>query len=321
MLTIIGTEPDGKLKVRCECGRELLMTSNAYKLKGRKLLCGLCQPDGTEDLTGRKFGMLTVLERTVNSFSGYSQWICKCDCGNVVTRLTSTLMLEEYNHNCGCLNIPETPSPLKFRPYRIYRGMVERCTNPNHTSYPNYGGRGIKVCDRWLESFDNFWEDMREGYSDDLSLDRINNDGDYEPGNCRWATAKQQSRNQRTNRRITTAIGTKIVAEQAEIARVRRDRVYNRLNYGIPEELAITPVENLKKQDAINLQHLYNGETTIVSADEAKKMVEVMGMADVQAKAIKDWGIGPDEIILGDEHEVDGLKVAPLGENVLLKKE
>lgn len=130
MLTLIGTEPDGKLKVRCECGRELVVTKNAFRNRGKKLLCGLCQPDGTEDLTGRKFGMLTVIERTVNSVSGYPQWICQCDCGNVVNRLGTTLLIEKLNHNCGCLNIPETPSLFRNPQYVRYRGGNCRIKKP-----------------------------------------------------------------------------------------------------------------------------------------------------------------------------------------------
>ena len=299
MVSLIGEEK-GKLRVRCECGREFLVTKSLYKKREDNLLCGLCKPDGQKDLSGCVFDRLTVIKRVVNTEGGSAQWLCRCICGNEVTR-TSTGLLRGKNHSCGCHLPPVAPSPFKVRPYRIYYGMIKRCEDPKSQAYHNYGGRGIKVCDRWKESFDNFWEDMKDGYRDDLQLDRINNNGNYELGNCRWATPKQNSRNKRTNHVIKTALGEMTVVEQTEIARVNPPEVYRRLTLGMPEELAIVPKQTANKNDIPALKHLYAGDATIVAPEEAEKIKGIIKTAEIQAKAVKDWGIGPDEIILADE--------------------
>ena len=119
--------------------------------------------------------------------------------------------------SCGC-SLGEghiTHGMTGSRPYRIWQGMVERCRNSNLDQYKNYGGRGIRVCERWRKSFAAFWKDVRSGYRDDLSLDRFpDNDGNYEPGNVRWATPKMQSNNRRTNI-IVVVNGQKMTLKEA----------------------------------------------------------------------------------------------------------
>ena len=105
--------------------------------------------------------------------------------------------------------------PSHSRQYRIWNGMISRCHNPNRKDYPNYGGKGIRVCDKW-KTFNGFWEDMSLGYSETLQIDRIDGTKGYEPGNCRWATPKQQQRNRRSNVVIDTPKGRMTLVEASE---------------------------------------------------------------------------------------------------------
>ena len=153
-----------------------------------------------KDLTGMRFGRLTVLE-FVPTEGSYSYWLCKCDCGNTKT-IESYNLRSGHTTSCGCfhrsmfLKSVQTHKSTKTRLYKIYIGMKTRCYNKNSKSFHRYGGRGIKICDEWLKNFSVFsdWS-LANGYSDDLSIDRIDTDGNYEPSNCRWVDTKTQSNN------------------------------------------------------------------------------------------------------------------------------
>lgn len=154
------------------------------------------------ELTGQQFGRLTVLYKTLErNYAGSVMWFCKCTCNN--TLLVSSCNLSTgKTKSCGCLNMERIVTHgLSGSPeYTAWEGIIQRCTNPNVKNYYNYGGRGISVCDRWLKSFENFYADMGPRPSDDHSIDRYpNNDGNYEPGNCKWSTSKEQLNNRRNN--------------------------------------------------------------------------------------------------------------------------
>lgn len=200
------------------------------------------------DLTGKRFGMLTVLERADKTKSG-TKWLCRCDCGQTCCVLPNNLRGGRQK-SCGCLR-RRTPlnrthgDSRSVRLYRIWSDMKTRCCNPSMKSYALYGGRGINVCTEWANSYEAFrdWS-LRSGYVDDLSLDRIDNDGNYEPTNCRWATREQQSNNRRSNRLITANGSTKTMAEWARESGIRYTRIYKRLKRGWSEEKAVlTPVK------------------------------------------------------------------------------
>lgn len=152
------------------------------------------------DLTDKIFGRLTVKEKYKHSKSSRIKWICLCDCGSECTIAGQELKRGE-TESCGCIrrekNNRYSHGMVDTRPYIIWANMKQRCLNHNHHSYPDYGGRGITIDERWLNSFESFWEDMEDGYSAGLTLDRKNNDLGYGPDNCRWVTWIVQANNRR----------------------------------------------------------------------------------------------------------------------------
>lgn len=157
------------------------------------------------NLLGQVFGKLTVTSsadpRVRKDGRKSTRWKCLCACGsNKEIVVEGSNLTTGHTKSCGCLRKEhKTTHGLSSHPlYGVGMKMKDRCYNPQHMSYENYGGRGIKVCDRWLESFENFYNDVLEGYSEGLQLDRRNNDGNYEPENTRWVTNQQNQMNKRS---------------------------------------------------------------------------------------------------------------------------
>lgn len=175
------------------------------------------------DLVGTRYGRWVVLRR-----SGMQYCICRCECGIEKEVLISNLRRGK-SLSCGCLarelasfrsknaaTHGHTRDHSMTPEYRAWHSMKRRCTRPTSPEYANYGGRGIKVCERWINSFEAFLSDMGLRPSSIHSLERINNDGNYEPGNCKWATLKEQHRNTRRTARMTYRGETLSIAEWAE---------------------------------------------------------------------------------------------------------
>lgn len=210
------------------------------------------------DLTGQRFGRLTVIEKSPSRRGDKTWWSCKCDCGSTL-EVWSVYLRNGTTKSCGCLNREMCSARLKAyrkrngadgrsktRLHSIWAGMKERCLSPGSHAYALYGGRGITVCDEWRNSFDAFrdWA-LTHGYSEDLSIDRIDVDGDYCPENCRWADAITQSNNTRCNHMLTYSGRTMSVSRWAVEIGISRGTLVSRLSAGWSVQQAIeTPVEH-----------------------------------------------------------------------------
>lgn len=206
------------------------------------------------DLTGQRFSRLTVQARSpINDSRGKSMWHCLCDCGQATTVCGSAL-IQGNTKSCGCLKHEASVANgkakrrhgmTKSKVWICWDSMLQRCNNPKHKSYPQYGGRGIAVCERW-HVFENFYEDM--GEPNELTLDRIDVNGNYEKSNCRWATLKEQGRNTRANRLLTFQGETKPLSYFTEKFGLRKNLIRERLQRGwTVEDAILQPDAKLKR--------------------------------------------------------------------------
>ena len=243
-LTVIGPDPNKKRYwlCRCVCGNTL-STFSGNLTRGLTKSCGclnkeLASERNLMDLTGKKFGRLTVIERSPdNSKNGQPKWICKCDCGKITT-VGGWNLRSGQTRSCGCLskevsgerikelhkkfpNHVEYNSPEELTLARVRNSMMQRCYNPNNKSHYRYGERGITICDEWRNSTREFidWA-LSHGYAPGLTIDRIDNDGPYCPENCRWTTKVVQANNRSSNMFLTVDGVSHTLADWARLCNI-----------------------------------------------------------------------------------------------------
>ncbi len=191
------------------------------------------------DLTNMRFDRLLVVKKSSNK-NKKVMWECLCDCGNLKIISGHNLRLG-ITKSCGCLQketvgeqsriINKKHGFSRTKLYGIWKGMRQRCYNKRSIKYKDYGGRGISICDEWMKDFINFREwAIKNGYKENLSIDRKDVNGNYEPSNCRWATAKQQVRNTRVNHLLTYNGETKTIVEWSEIVGILPDTIQKRIS-------------------------------------------------------------------------------------------
>lgn len=190
-----------------------------------------------DNFIGEKFGRLTVIESAGKNEYGHLIYRCLCDCGNE-TVVVGRSLKAGYTKSCGCYRKEVTSANKTIhghryeRTYGIWKNMIARCENPNSTNYSRYGERGITVCDDWHNDYDTFYEwAMANGYSDDLSIDRINNDGNYSPENCRWTDIVTQANNTRRNHLVTYNGITHTLSEWSRLLDIPKETLRYRVNH------------------------------------------------------------------------------------------
>lgn len=193
-----------------------------------------------DDLTGKRFGRLTVKElNEISTFLGVTSitWKCICDCGKEII-VSKNSLLDGSARSCGCLKKLKRygsglPKTINKKLYGVWVNINQRCLNPKNKDYKYYGARGIKVCDEWIADFENFYNwSISNGYKENkhLSIDRIDVNGNYEPSNCKWIPLKEQSKNRRNNVLITYKGETHCISEWARITGLSNKTIRYRLN-------------------------------------------------------------------------------------------
>ncbi|MEN6618167.1 MAG: hypothetical protein ABFC28_01485 [Rikenellaceae bacterium] len=209
-----------------------------------------------KDMTGRKFGKLTVIGYSHSDKYGNAHWFCKCDCGNETIANGKGLRCGDTK-SCGCAKIERAKTMStkhglrKTRLYTIWANMKARCLNPKSTSYERYGGRGVEICEEWVNDFVVFYDwAMKNGYDDKLTIDRINSDGNYEPLNCRWATIQEQANNKRSSCLIVYKGERKTIAQWATLLDISEIALRHRIDRCWSIEKAFsTPIADTRKFD------------------------------------------------------------------------
>lgn len=212
-----------------------------------------------KEIIGKRFGYLTILKTFKGQYKRHYYAECKCDCGKfIIRRIDSLKRYVSENTSCGCVSYKDnkrvTHNLSKCRLYRIYSGLKQRCYYKKHKDYKEYGGRGIKVCSEWLSDFMNFYNwAINNGYNENLTIDRINVNGNYEPDNCRWITEAEQHYNTRRNRTYTYNGETHCIEDWCKIYKIKRSCLYSRLvDYKWDIEKALTTPPRKKRN--INLR-------------------------------------------------------------------
>lgn len=201
-----------------------------------------------KDLTGQRFNKLTVIKYAGKKGNGKKKlchWLCKCDCGNRVV-VARNHLANGHTKSCGCYKLKRTSESHTIHgkhgtsEYIVWCNIKNRCYNKKNKSYPRYGKRGIIVCGHWLHSFESFYNDMGNKPSPRHTIERIDNNGNYEPSNCKWVTIKEQCNNRHNNRYITIDNETKTLAQWCRKYDIRYSTVHSRLTLGWSIEKALT---------------------------------------------------------------------------------
>ena len=255
---------------------------------------------------GSVFGKLTVVG--FYQFNNGARIVrmadCKCSCGN-------TLSVEKYNlggntkqcKDCAVLSRREKKTlhgssyafrhenPIGYNCYTRWQSMKRRCYTPSDRAFNRYGGRGIKVCDRWLESYDNFLSDMGLPPTKDHQIDRVDNDGNYEPGNCRWVSRTENARNKSSNRNITAFGETKTLAEWSSEIGVKRETIARRLNSGSSPEEALS--SNIRRPGKVRIVICPHGSFETISDCARALGMSISGVHNrVNSKSYPEWNYG-----------------------------
>lgn len=225
---------------RCDCGEEVVVEGQSLR-KGVSRSCGcLVREENASrnafNRLGERHGRLLVIQRLPHKTNAKLKWLCLCDCGKV-TRVSADNLRIDRTGSCGCLRVKHGKSGSPE--LNIWAGMRRRCEKPNTRGFKYYGGRGIRVCDRWQE-FENFLTDMGSRPSPKHTIDRIDPDGNYDPSNCRWATPTEQSRNRRTVPVYTVFGRTQSGPDWAEEFGISNSLFKSRLEAGWGIERALT---------------------------------------------------------------------------------
>lgn len=208
-----------------------------------------------QDLTGQRFGRLVVLQRVKKENNKNTFWLCKCDCGKEKT-VRAECLKSKNTQSCGCKQRESTliHGKSNTKLYTVWSAMIQRCYNKNSKVYKYYGGRGIVMCDEWKNSFQAFYDwAMANGYDENLpqgkcTIDRINNEGSYEPNNCRWTTQKNQSNNTRRNHFVTINGKTQTMQQWADEYNMSKHTFYARYSKGLRGNDLIAPVAKRQKR-------------------------------------------------------------------------
>lgn len=201
----------------------------------------------TIDITGKRFGRLVAIKFS-HSKGGHYFWECLCDCGNKVV-IGKGNIVGGHTKSCGCLRREIIHGMAGTKEYKIWTEMLQRCRNPNNKAYKHYGGRGITVCKKWLK-FENFFTDMGKR-PEGTWLERRNNDSDYKPSNCGWATPREQHRNTRANKIIKYKGQSKCLAQWCEELNLNYKTTLKRFRMGwLVEKAFTTPVQIQRGKNA-----------------------------------------------------------------------